>query len=184
MAKHGKTVKYIHFDNAGENKALKKACLQAGLCIQFDHTTPGTLQQNGRVKCKFAMLYARVWAMLKNHAHLPTSLRKELLGKASANATLVGNVVVRRDRWADSTVCAAVLQKGAKLHSAFVNIWRSWHGLKPPPETQGQVGRPPQLTLPIFGLWRKPCRGLFLHVKLGNTQDYPHPRCNLVGEAL
>jgi hypothetical protein len=73
-AKNNVTVKYICCDNAGENKALEEACLTAGLGIQFEYPTPGTSQQNGHVKRKFATLYGRVRSML-NHAGLPQALR-------------------------------------------------------------------------------------------------------------
>jgi transposase InsO family protein len=76
-AKHGRTVKFIRCDNAGENKALEKACLKEGLGIQFEYTAPGTPQQNGKVERKFATLNARVRAML-NHAGLPSKLRQGL----------------------------------------------------------------------------------------------------------
>ena len=46
-AKTKKTVKHIRCDNAGENKTLAKDCLNDGLGIQFEWTTPGTPQQNG-----------------------------------------------------------------------------------------------------------------------------------------
>jgi hypothetical protein len=46
-AKHQITVKYIGCNNAGENKALEKACLTAGLGIHFAYTAPGTPQHNG-----------------------------------------------------------------------------------------------------------------------------------------
>jgi transposase InsO family protein len=64
-AKHDKIVKYIRCDNPGENLKLEAGCLKEGLGVQFEYTAPGTPQQNGKVECKFATLYARVRAMLK-----------------------------------------------------------------------------------------------------------------------
>ena len=43
-------IKYIHCDNAGENKALQQQLKKAGLKIQFKFTAPDTRQQNGIVE--------------------------------------------------------------------------------------------------------------------------------------
>jgi hypothetical protein len=92
-----KTVKYIRCDDAGENKALEKACLTTGLGIQFEYTAPGTPQQNGRVKQKFTTLYGRVRSML-NHAGLSQALRHGIWAEAAATATLISNAVITRDK--------------------------------------------------------------------------------------
>ena len=49
-------VQYLHYDNAGENVAFKKACKQEGLGIDFEFTAPGMSQQNGHVEQIFATL--------------------------------------------------------------------------------------------------------------------------------
>ena len=41
-AKHGKIVKYVRLDNAGENLLLEKHCLDEGLGIQFEYTSPNS----------------------------------------------------------------------------------------------------------------------------------------------
>jgi hypothetical protein len=96
-AKHGKIVKYIRCDNAGENVRLEAACKKEGLGIQFEFTAPGTPQQNGKVERKFATLYARVRAML-NQAGVTETLRHGLWAEAAATATLIENAVVTKQR--------------------------------------------------------------------------------------
>jgi len=84
--KDKKTVKYIRCDNAGENKKFEEACANDGLGVQFEYTSPGTPQQNGRVERKFATLYGRVRAML-NGAKLTSVLRKGLWTECASTAT-------------------------------------------------------------------------------------------------
>jgi hypothetical protein len=55
-SKHKIEIKFIRCDNAGENVSLEKACLVAGLGIQFKYTSAGTPQFNGRIERKFATL--------------------------------------------------------------------------------------------------------------------------------
>ena len=49
-------VQYLHYNNAGENVALKKACKQEGLLVNFEYTALGMPQQNGCVEQKFTTL--------------------------------------------------------------------------------------------------------------------------------
>ena len=42
LTKYGKTPKYIRCDDAGENHQPEKACIQAGINIQFEYTPSGT----------------------------------------------------------------------------------------------------------------------------------------------
>ena len=63
-AKHGKQVKFIRCDNAGENKILEATCKKEGLGIIFEFTAPGTPQQNGMVERAFATLYGSMRAMM------------------------------------------------------------------------------------------------------------------------
>ncbi|MCP4748317.1 MAG: transposase family protein [Desulfobacteraceae bacterium] len=60
----GKGVKYIRCDNSGENTALQKECVKAGLGIGFEFTAPNTPQQNGRVERKFTTLWGHMRAMM------------------------------------------------------------------------------------------------------------------------
>jgi hypothetical protein len=55
--KFKRVVIYIRCDDSGENRALEKACIKAGLRIQFEFTAPGMPQRNWRVERKFATLY-------------------------------------------------------------------------------------------------------------------------------
>ena len=61
---HGKVVKYIRCDNAGENISFENECKKEGLGIKFEYTSPNSPQFNGRVERKFATLYSRVRANL------------------------------------------------------------------------------------------------------------------------
>ena len=50
--KYNIQVQYLHHDNAGENVALKKACKQEGMGMEFEFITPGNPQQNCYVEWK------------------------------------------------------------------------------------------------------------------------------------
>jgi hypothetical protein len=91
--KHKTMVKYIRWDNAGENGSLEKECAKQGLGIQFEYTGQGTPQFNGRVERKFATLYSKVRAML-NGAKLPTVKRKGLWTEAARTASNLENILV------------------------------------------------------------------------------------------
>ena len=56
--------KYIHCDNAGENKAQHQQLKEDGLKIKFEFTAPGKLQQNGIVECAFPPLIGHTMAMM------------------------------------------------------------------------------------------------------------------------
>ena len=53
-ARHEIQVKIIRCDNAGENKVLETESDKNDLGIIFEHTAPGTPQQNGVVERAFA----------------------------------------------------------------------------------------------------------------------------------
>ena len=93
-SKYGIEVKYIRCDNAGENDALKRACLEEGLGVTFEMTAPSTPQQNGKVERKFATLYGRMRAMLRGCKHMKTSVRKQLWAEAANLATDLNNILV------------------------------------------------------------------------------------------
>jgi histone deacetylase 1/2 len=86
-------VRFIRCDNAGENLKLQQACAKEALGIQFEYTSPGSPQFNGRVERKFPTLYSRVRSAL-NGARLPTDLRDGLWPEAARNATDMENVMV------------------------------------------------------------------------------------------
>ena len=49
-------VKFIHCDNAGENKKLEEMCNVEGLGIIFEYTMTGTPQPNAYVERDFPMI--------------------------------------------------------------------------------------------------------------------------------
>ena len=50
-------VQCLRCNNAGKNQPFERTCKQEGLGIDFKYTAPGTPQQNGCIKCKFATLF-------------------------------------------------------------------------------------------------------------------------------
>ena len=90
-------VRIIRCDDAGENKALEKSCIDNGLGIKFEYTGPGTPQLNGRVERKYATLYARVRTML-NAAGLPKELRDGVWTEAAKTASDIENMIVTENK--------------------------------------------------------------------------------------
>ena len=84
--KYNLQVQWLGCDNAGENQAFERTCNQEGLGIDFEYIAPGTPQQNGRVKGKFATLLNRVHAMLNGRKFTPY-LRGGLWAEAANTAT-------------------------------------------------------------------------------------------------
>jgi transposase InsO family protein len=80
--------KKIRCDNAGENNTLEKLCEREELGIQFEYTSPGSPQYNGKVEQKFATLYARIRTMM-NAALLPRHMRDRLWAEAATIATQI-----------------------------------------------------------------------------------------------
>ena len=62
--KYNIQVQYLHCNNMGENIAFAIACKQEEIGLDFESTTPGTLQQNGHVKWKITMLFNCIHAIL------------------------------------------------------------------------------------------------------------------------
>ena len=92
-AKHGKQVKFIRCDNAGENKILEATCKKESLGIIFEFTAPGTPQQNGMVERAFATLYGSMRAMMKT-AGLTQVQKNELWAECANTATDLNNIVL------------------------------------------------------------------------------------------
>jgi hypothetical protein len=92
-----RVVKYIRCDDAGENRALEKACINAGLGIQFEYTAPGTPQRNGRVERKFATLYGRVRAMY-DFANVEESIRVGTWTECANTACDIENLIVSNNK--------------------------------------------------------------------------------------
>ena len=61
---YGKCVKHIRCDNAGENQALEKECIEKELGIVFEYTAPGTPQQNGVIERAFATMLGKTRAIM------------------------------------------------------------------------------------------------------------------------
>jgi hypothetical protein len=81
-----KIVQRLRCDNAGENLNLQKLFEKEGYKIKFELTPPGNPQYNGKVERKFAILYARVRAMM-NDAGFNNTLRRGLWAEAAKAAT-------------------------------------------------------------------------------------------------
>ena len=81
-SKHGIVVRFVRCDNLGENVALQRTCEKEGLGLQFELTTPGTPQQNGKVERKFATLYGRMCVMLHG-SNIEGALRCQVWTKAA-----------------------------------------------------------------------------------------------------
>ena len=81
------TVRYIHYDNAGENEAFHCLYKQEGMVAKFKYIMPGTLQQNGQVGRKIATIFNQVCPMLNGGKFSPF-LRNSLQAKAANNTML------------------------------------------------------------------------------------------------
>jgi hypothetical protein len=57
-------VKFVRYDDAGENKALEDHCNHVGINVSFEYSGPRTPQGNGKVERKYQTLYGRIRAML------------------------------------------------------------------------------------------------------------------------
>ena len=91
--KNGIQVKSIRADNAGENKKLETALVNANLGAQFEYTASRSPQQNGAVERSFATLYGRVRAMFHG-CGMDQELRGRLWAEAGQTATLLDNLLI------------------------------------------------------------------------------------------
>ena len=89
-AMYGINVKCERSNKAGENEDFKSVCKHEGMGVQFENTTSGTLQHNGRVKQIFTTLFNRVCAML-NGGKFSSFLRNGLWAEAANIVTLLKN---------------------------------------------------------------------------------------------
>ena len=71
-------------DKAGENLDFKSMAEEEFPWIEFELTSPGTPQQNGRVERKFATLFGYARAML-NDGGFEKTMRRELWSEAVEN---------------------------------------------------------------------------------------------------
>ena len=78
-------VKYIHFNNVGDNEAFERLCKDEGMCVKFMYTMPCTPQQSRRVKWKIVTMCNKVQSML-NGGKFSCFLRSDLWAKAAKSA--------------------------------------------------------------------------------------------------
>jgi len=93
-------IKKICCDNSGENITFQAKAKKEGLSLNFKYTACQTLQQNGRVECKFATLFRRVQSML-NSAGLTgerENLCHGLWAKCAETATKMENISAKPDK--------------------------------------------------------------------------------------
>ena len=93
-ARHEIQVKIIRCDNAGENKVLEKESDKNEMEIIFEHTAPGTPQQNGVVERAFVTAMQRVRAMM-NHAGFTMAKRQELWCETAQKAMPLDDILVQ-----------------------------------------------------------------------------------------
>ena len=84
---------HLNSDNAGEKDDFKGACIHEGMGMEFEYTTPGTLQQNGQVHWKYATLFNWVHVMLKG-GKFSSFLHNDLLVNTTNTATLLKNNLI------------------------------------------------------------------------------------------
>ena len=96
-AKYGIDVKYIRFDNSGENRSLQKECEKQNLGILFEFTAPGTPQQNSIVERKIPTLMGRSRAMMIEAGFSQQDKRK-FWCEVISTATKLDNIMVRKER--------------------------------------------------------------------------------------
>ena len=89
----GHKVEYLRCDNAGENLKFQSQATVNGITAKFEITAPGTPQQNGKCERKFATLYGRVRAMLRD-AILTQDMKNKLWTECAATATKLDSVTV------------------------------------------------------------------------------------------
>ena len=83
-------------DKAGENKSFVVLSKKEGLGIKFEYTSPGSPQQNGKCKRKFATLYGKVCSML-NGARLTPIFCRGLCNECVACATMEENILLNEN---------------------------------------------------------------------------------------
>jgi hypothetical protein len=90
----GLAVKFVHLDNAGENKKLKEHSESANwkLDIEYEFTAWDTPQQNHLAELGFAVL-ANCRRALMHHANVPMKERYKLFREAFKTATLLDGLI-------------------------------------------------------------------------------------------
>ena len=90
-------VRYVCNDNSGENEAFEWLCIQEGIDVHFEYTSPGTWQQNGPVERKFAIFCNWVCALI-NGGKFSSFLRNGLCAETNNTAMLLNNNLVTKSR--------------------------------------------------------------------------------------
>jgi hypothetical protein len=90
-------VRFLRFDDAGENYALEKECKQQNLAVKFEYGRPHTPQRNGKVERKFQTLYGRIRAMM-NDSEIDGELRDGLWAECASTATYYDNSIIKKDK--------------------------------------------------------------------------------------
>ena len=93
---NNKQVKYIRCDNAGENRALEKACNDGGYNITFEYTPPGSPQYNGAVERAFPAIYGKMRANF-NGAGLKKETQKLIWTECVNYVCDTENIMVKKD---------------------------------------------------------------------------------------
>jgi hypothetical protein len=90
-------VKFLRFDDAGENYALEKECKQQNLAVKFKYSGSRTPQRNGKVEHKFQTLYGRTRAMM-NDFEIDGEFRDGLWAECASTATYYDNLIINKDK--------------------------------------------------------------------------------------
>ena len=87
-------MKIIRCDNAGENNVLERESDKNELGIIFEHTAPGTPQQNGVVERAFVTVMGRARPMMY-HAGFTVAKSQQLWCEASQTVAPLDNILVQ-----------------------------------------------------------------------------------------
>ena len=92
-SKYSINVKYIHCDNAGENKDLQQQLKKDGSKIEFKSTAPAMPHQNGVVEHAFPTLMGCTRAMM-NYAGFNKNMQQLMWCKVANTATALDGITV------------------------------------------------------------------------------------------
>jgi hypothetical protein len=85
----------IRHDYQNQNLKLQKELSNSQYNIKFEFTAPYTPQQNGKIECKFATLWGKVWSTM-NSAQLPWILRNKLWAQIAKLITQLQNILISK----------------------------------------------------------------------------------------
>jgi hypothetical protein len=87
----GLDVKFIQFNDSGENMALFDECRSKGYDIKFEFSSPQNPQRNGKVERKFQTFFGRIRTML-NSASVKDQLKSGVCAECEMTVTFLSNV--------------------------------------------------------------------------------------------